>query len=387
MAKAKAIELNVGVDMSKKSFNICITVRDENLRIKIIASKKFDNTLAGIEKFFEYVNRNNKESLPIRITVEATAVYHENLCYKAYGMGYEVLLVPGRRINKYSQSLLGDNKTDKKDAAVLGRYGIERVDEEKIWNPGSTSVLKLKRLCREYAQLKKTITAEKNRLGAVKSSYEPDEELKQRLKERIDFLDGHKKQVMKRVKSFMKKDKTIQKNRELLTSIPGVGDVTAAIIIAETDNFAGIKSISQLVSYAGYDVIKRQSGSSINKPTRMSKQGNAHIRGALYFPAVQAIQHNPVFKSLRDRVFVRSRVKMKALVAVQRKLLCLMFSVVKNQKPYDQQYHMSQASHGPEALKKAIEEEFNLSMEEFFINDKYKNIAKELNAQQTKAKK
>lgn len=378
MGKVKAIELNVGADMSKKSFSICITIRDENSRIKIVASKKFDNTKPGIEKFFEYVRLKNKWGLPVRITVEATGVYHEHLCYKAYGEGYEVLLIPGRRINQYAKSLVGDSKTDKKDAAVLGRYGLERVEDEKVWDPGDTKVLKLKRQCREYGQIKKTLTAEKNRLAATDSSFEPDAELQKRQQERIEFLESHKKQVIKAIKEFVKTEKVVEKNMALLTSIPGVGEITAAIIIAETDNFAGITSISQLVSYAGYDVIKKQSGSSVNKPTRMSKKGNAHIRGALYFPAVQAIQINPVFKSLRDRVFVRSKVKMKALVAVQRKLLCIMFAVVKNQKPYDMQYHMSQASHGPEALQKAIKEEFNLSMDQFFGMDKNKEMVTEV---------
>ena len=96
-----------------------------------------------------------------------------------------------------------------------------------------------------------------------------------------------------------------------------------ATILAETNGFKLFTSRAQVVSYAGYDVVERQSGSSIKGKTRISKKGNSHIRRALHFPAITIVKHEPQFKQLYDRILERSHIKMKSYTAVQRKILLL----------------------------------------------------------------
>ncbi|MBK6931929.1 MAG: IS110 family transposase [Saprospirales bacterium] len=110
-------------------------------------------------------------------------------------------------------------------------------------------------------------------------------------------------------------------------------------IISETNGFELIENKAQLVSYAGYDVVERQSGSSIKGKTRISKKGNAHIRRALHYPALSAARYDPNLHALYQRVVERNpKAKMVALVAVQRKLLVLIYTLFKNNMEYDPNY-------------------------------------------------
>jgi transposase len=122
-------------------------------------------------------------------------------------------------------------------------------------------------------------------------------------------------------------------------SIKGVGLLTALIVISETNGFELIENKAQLVSYAGSDVVERQSGSSIRGKTRISKKGNAHIRRALHYPALSAVRYEGQLGDLYKRVTLRNpKVKMIGLVAVQRKLLVLIYTLFKKNQPYDPNY-------------------------------------------------
>ena len=118
--------------------------------------------------------------------------------------------------------------------------------------------------------------------------------------------------------------------------------MTAITIIAETNGFELITHKSQLVSYAGYDVVERQSGTSVYGKTRISKKGNSHIRRCLYFPALSVVKYNKEFNDLFVRVRDRTQIKMKGYVAVQRKLLVLIYTLYKTNQPYDPEYAQKQ---------------------------------------------
>ena len=121
--------------------------------------------------------------------------------------------------------------------------------------------------------------------------------------------------------------------------VKGLGIVTVATIIAETNGFVLFTSRGQLISYAGYDVVEKQSGTSVKGRTRISKKGNKFIRRALHFPAITTVKYETHFEHLFDRIVDRSGIKMKGYVAVQRKLLVLIYTLFKNNKPYDPNYH------------------------------------------------
>ncbi len=123
-------------------------------------------------------------------------------------------------------------------------------------------------------------------------------------------------------------------------TIPGIGMLTAVTIIAETHAFRLIQNKRQLVSYAGYDVIEKQSGTSVHSKPRISKRGNKHIRKAMHMPACAAIRCSDSSKEVFKRIVSKSGIKMKGVVAVQRKLLVLIYILWKNNEEFDPEYQL-----------------------------------------------
>jgi len=137
---------------------------------------------------------------------------------------------------------------------------------------------------------------------------------------------------------------------DILSSIKGAGELTAATIIGETNGFALFENYKQLVSYAGYDVIENQSGDHVGK-TKISKKGNSHIRRILHMAALNVVTYKvKPFVDLYERVYQRTNVKMKGYVAVQRKLLVILFALCKKNQKFDPQHQSSLSEKGSRGL-------------------------------------
>jgi transposase len=330
----------VGTDMSKDDFKICYKTTSSQ-KTSIRWTTKFANTAKGIKSFLSSLQKKQKsQDAPMCIVVEATGVYHQEFVYAVYSAGYDVKLILPTKTHHYAKSFSHNSKTDADDAKLLADYGLERGHLEKSWQPSSPKVLSIQQLCRQYAQMQKTRTAEKNRLHAVNHMAEFPKSVEKHLKQHIKFLDKVLKDIEKELKEVVASDAKFSKMVMQLCSIPGVAFKTATRILAETDCFLLFTSFSQVVRYAGYDVVHKESGTSVKGKSRISKKGNGHIRAALHFPAITAVKHNPVFRNLKERVQARSGIKMKGYTAVQRKLLCLMYTLIKNDTTYDLQKHI-----------------------------------------------
>lgn len=129
-----------------------------------------------------------------------------------------------------------------------------------------------------------------------------------------------------------------------LCTIPGCAFTTVAAIVGETNGFKEFDSAKQLSSYAGYDVVHNESGTSVLSKTRISKKGNRYIRHHLHFPAMCASQHIPEYRGLKERIKDRAKIPMKAQVAIQRKLLVLMYALWKNGSVYEKGYHQKKVA-------------------------------------------
>jgi transposase len=134
----------------------------------------------------------------------------------------------------------------------------------------------------------------------------------------------------------------LQKKTAQLTSIPGISFISATVVIAETRGFQGIKNAKQLTSYTGYDVVHRESGLYKGK-TSISKRGNSHIRASLHMPSMTAVRCNPTLKPFYQRLKSKKAKPIIALVAVQRKLLCFMFTLWTNDAYYNPDYERKSA--------------------------------------------
>jgi len=142
-------------------------------------------------------------------------------------------------------------------------------------------------------------------------------------------------ELTEKLTSHLKSNAENYKRIEHILTIKGIGILTLAVLLAETNGFELFTSASQLVSFSGYDVIENQSGKHRGK-TRMSKKGNSRIRRILHMPAFSVVRSKePVFVNLYNRVYEKSNIKMKAYVAVQKKILVIVFALWKKNEKYD----------------------------------------------------
>jgi len=159
------------------------------------------------------------------------------------------------------------------------------------------------------------------------------------------MLDKQAQEIKEELAALIQTDVEMQKKVALLCSLSGIGLLTAATVLGETNGFELIRSRRQLASYAGFDVKEKQSGTSVKGKPRISKKGNKYLRKAMHLPALSAIRHDERFKGLFARLVSKHGIKMKAAVAVQRKLLEMMFTLYKTNEKYDKQYLIKNMVH------------------------------------------
>jgi transposase len=143
---------------------------------------------------------------------------------------------------------------------------------------------------------------------------------------------------MKEIAALIKQDPQVNNSIEMICTIPGVGRLTAATVLAETNGFDLIRNKRQLTSYAGLDVREKQSGTSVKGKPRISKKGNRYLRKSMHMPSLAAIRHEPKFKAVFARLVSKHGIKMKATVAVQRRLLEMIYTIHKTNAPYKKDF-------------------------------------------------
>ena len=209
--------------------------------------------------------------------------------------------------------------------------GLER--KLRSWKPFSPNFLKLKQLTRERDDIICERTSVSNQLHACMYQAKSNGAAIRRAQQRIDLLNQHIDEIEKEIETLVKSDKSLEKRLSNVLSIPGVGLLTAVTVVAETNGFESITCIKQLTSFAGLDVKIAESGKWKGK-SKISKQGNRYIRKVLMFPAFSFIKKYDKAKKYYERLSEKKGVKMIAAVAVQRKLLGLIYTLWKKQEMF-----------------------------------------------------
>lgn len=348
--KQQTVKQCLGIDVSKDTLDVCFSRMDSNQGIAIQGSTKFPNGPAGWKALLNWLKRFRKEeAVPFVVVVEATGVYYESLCYHLRDAGLSLSVVLPNKSKNFARSLNVKTKTDLVDARILAQMGLERKLE--AWKGVSPIMLTLKRLCRERRSLQLQKTVVSNQLHAHLHEYRADRGMIRRRQQLMAFIDKQILAIDKEIEKTLQTDVELKTKIENVCTIKGVGTLTAVSVVAECDGFELIDNKSQLVSYAGYDVVERSSGTSVRGKTRISKKGNAHIRHALFFPALSAAVHDPKMKALYDRILEKNpKVKMVGSVAVQRKLLVLIYTLYKTNQIFDPKHEENKQA---ERLKKA----------------------------------
>jgi len=295
----------------------------------------------GYEALQVWIEKRRKDQLiPVVVVLEATGVYHENCAHFFHEIGYSVCIVVPSQSTYFLKSQGNKSKTDKIDASGIAQMGAER--RLKIWTPPSKELMAIRNLNRHKNALEKTKTQMNNRLHAHEYSSQANELIVKQLRDQIDYLNEQIEAITLAIDQALETQSEFgQKVEKIANSINGVGKASVASIAAEANGFELFHSIGQLTSFVGYDVIENQSGVRRGK-TRISKKGNSHIRKTLFFPALNVVRLEvKTFSDLYERVFDRTKIKMKGYVAVQRKLLCLIYTLWKKDEAFDPDYQIT----------------------------------------------
>ncbi len=337
----------VGIDISHKTFTACICSKDLSNELLYTKVKHFKNEKNGFNQLLRWVGKQKETSSELVFLMEATGVYYEALAYYLYKIKKTVHVVLPNTSKHYFCSLNIKSKTDEIDAKVLSRFGVER--QHKVWKAPSPLLQELRNLTRYYVQLQETKTSLSNVLHSKEAAYDVQQFILKSNKKLINQLDKQIEGLKTKMDQIIKSDRELKQRVDNLLTIKGIGILTIATIIAETNGFEEFNNIKQLVSYAGYDVVERQSGTSVKGQARISKKGNRYIRNALYFPAMVACRYNQELKTSYLRIIQKKPSKMIGQVAIQRKLLVLVYTLWKKNQPFIQGYKQSSSNHEIEA--------------------------------------
>jgi transposase len=328
-----------GIDVAQKELVVSLGRMDQELTIEIFDYKVFPNSPNGFKLLTKWVEKQFKNDVKVRYVMEATGVYHEALAYYITDYGSEVSIVLPNKISNFFRTLDINTITDKTASQAITRFGLER--KLDVWQKPKKIFRELKQLTRERDQIIADRTVLKNQLHAEKAEAIPNQSSINRINKRIRLIDKQDLEIKSEISALVKKDKDLVDKINKIVTIPGVGKLTAVIVLAETNGFEMIKNSRQLVSYSGLDVKLKDSGTSVKGKPRISKKGNRHLRKAMYMPALSAMKCNDLHRALFVRLVSKHGIKMKAAVAVQRKLLQLIYVIFKTDRPFDNDYFHS----------------------------------------------
>jgi transposase len=317
----------LGVDVAKATFDVALVSQAGKLR-----HKQYANRSEGFVALTAWLAK--QEITQVHACLEATGPYSSGLADYLHETGHKVSVVNPLRIQAFAKSQLSRNKTDKADAALIARFCQSQQPE--LWTPPPPHLRELQALMRHLEALQETRQQQSNRLEMQSVTT-----VQTSLLTLLAYLDAEIGRVQEHIRDHIQSHPDLQQQQKLPTSIPGIGDLTAAKLLAEVERLCSYKSARQAAAYAGLTPRQHQSGSSVRGQTRLSKAGNARVRKALYFPAVVAMRFNPIIRDLCQRLRERHKNSMVIVGAAMRKLLHLAYGVLKTGRPFDPQYALT----------------------------------------------
>jgi transposase len=315
----------LGIDVAKQKFNACLIHACGKLKHKVFA-----NTRTGFNELLAWLEA--QEALNAHACMEATGIYHEALALHLHAAAMMVSVVNPAATKAFAGSRLSRTKTDKVDAELIARF--TQLQQPLAWQPPTPEVRQLQGFVRRLAALQEMRVAEGNRLeaevaeGLVRTS----------IAHHLAYLDQEMKETKEAIGSLIRNNPELHRQSGLLQSIPGIGETTAAMLLAEVTDITRYGSARQVAAYAGLVPRERMSGSSVRGRPRLSKIGNARLRKGLYFPAITALRCSDYFQRWAKGLRERGKCKMSVICAAMRKLIHLVYGVLKTGQPFDPEW-------------------------------------------------
>lgn len=309
----------IGLDISKATLDVCIIDADT------ISHQTIDNTATAHQALINQLEQKNKER--IHACCEYTGIYYQQIAKAFYDANIKISVVNAYSIKSYARLTLSRTKTDKKDAQLIADYC--KVNQPSLWTPPSKHSEALKSITRRIEQLTKLRTMELNR-QKVADSYTV-----QSIQQTIDFLTDQLKIVREQLQQTINNCARLKHQQKLLTSIVGVGDYTAAILLSVLVEIERFPTPRHLVSYLGLSPITIQSGTSVRGKSKISKMGDKFIRKSLYLPARTACLRSKLFKDWTQAQIERGKHPNQVYIIMMRKIVIYAYTVIKHNQPFD----------------------------------------------------
>jgi transposase len=321
--KMEKKKLYCGVDISGNTIDVCIQKEDNTFE-----SLTYSNDKIGFKALLQVANKTH------HFVMESTGVYHMALCFYLHERKRHYSVVNALKIKRYIQMNLERNKSDKKDAKYICKYGIDQAPEQ--YQMPDSLYFECRTLNNSILAFTQEITSLKNKIHSLDTLKIDCKSVKKGYEDGIQFFEKQKeKWELELVDKLNEWQPDLVK---LVSSITGIGKRATSLLIVSTQGFKTTETYQQLISYAGLSPKEYSSGSSIRGKVRICKMGGSHLRNTLYMCALNAKKTNPACKTLYDRLVAKGKNKKLAIIAVCNKLLKQVFGVVKSGVVFDKNY-------------------------------------------------
>lgn len=320
----------VGIDVAKAKLDMACLIKPEKYQTRA----NVPNTPTGYKTLLTWLNTHAHPDA--WVVMEATNVYHEAVATFLHEQGYRVCVANPAQVAAYGKSELSRIKTDKTDAKLIVRFGLAHQERLRAWQPPTPAQRTLMALTRRVDDLKGLQQMEANRLGTADPTVHPS------IRAVLTQLDEQIKAIEAAIRQHIDDDPDLRQQRDLLVTIKGVKERTASRLLAELGDIHRFGDVRAMVAFVGLNPALRESG-KWKGHVRISKIGSSILRAALYMPCVVAMQHNPPIRAMADRLKARGKPGMVVVIAAMRKLLHIVYGVLKNARPFDPEMGLTRA--------------------------------------------
>ena len=311
----------IGIDVSKKKLDVC-ALFDGKTRKKIV-----DNSVSGFKSLRNWISKNNINNP--HICMESTGCYSEGVAEFFHELGFKVSVVNPLQIKSFRSSKLIRQKTDSVDALIIAEFCLQNAPA--AWKPKSPEQ-------KELHYLNVRISALKSELNRVSNALENKKLSKVILKsihDEIKFLKNQIALLEDEAQKIINSDKNLKEQFDRITEIKGVGEKLALAIIADMPDASNFQKSGQFSAFAGVSPSHFQSGSSVRGKSHISRLGSKSIRKILYMSALVVKNHNPHFQKFVQKLQKKGKAPKVIIVAIMRKLMCILFGMLKNSSNFD----------------------------------------------------
>lgn len=324
----------LGVDMSKKDFQACLTCDGINFSEQLVANQR-----SSIAVYFKELRKHFGFSFrQLVVCLEHTGIYSNPLLSFLVRHKIKICMEPALQI-KQSQGMVR-GKSDQVDARRIALYTFKNRQTLRLWEPPREVIQRLRALLTLRERLVKMrvllSVPLKESYGFVcpsicKMTAKASENTRKVLAKDIARLD-------KEIQLLVQSDEQLHQQFKYSTSVPGVGPITALNVIISTGEFRRIAEAKKFACYAGIAPFEHTSGSSIRGKTRVSKMANMGIKKLLHLAAVTAVRHSGELQDYYQRKVATGKNKMSVLNAVRNKLITRIFMCIKQERCYQKNY-------------------------------------------------